>query len=82
VDIESRLAAIEARNARVDQDKAWETSITRRISIAVITYGVASGIFLFMLPSPNWYLAALVPVVGYLLSTLALPFLKKTWQNK
>ena len=36
--LESRLAEIESRNARVENDKAWETSWTRKISIAIMTY--------------------------------------------
>ncbi len=36
--LESRLSAIESRNARVENDKAWETSLTRKISILLMTY--------------------------------------------
>ncbi len=36
--VESRLAEIESRNARVENDKAWETSWTRKISILFMTY--------------------------------------------
>jgi hypothetical protein len=79
--IEDRLAAIEARNDRVTRDKAWETSLTRRAAIAVITYLCASILFLFVMPSPVWYLAAMVPVLGYLLSTLALPWLRGMWER-
>ena len=44
--LERRIQAIEERNKRVEADKAWETSLTRRVSIAVITYFFALG-FLF-----------------------------------
>lgn len=36
--LESRLAEIESRNARVENDKAWETSWTRKLTIAIMTY--------------------------------------------
>ena len=36
--VESRLAEIESRNARVENDKAWETSWTRKLTIAIMTY--------------------------------------------
>ncbi len=39
-DLEKRVAAIESRNAKVELDKAWETSWARRISIGLLTYGV------------------------------------------
>lgn len=38
--LESRLAEIESRNARVENDKAWETSLTRKISILFMTYAI------------------------------------------
>ncbi|QQG36763.1 MAG: hypothetical protein HYS17_03035 [Micavibrio aeruginosavorus] len=80
--LEDRITAIETRNARVAVDKAWETSATRRISIAVITYICASILFVYVTPSPEWPLAALVPVMGYLLSTLGLPQIRKIWERK
>lgn len=36
--LESRLAEIESRNVRVENDKAWETSWTRKLTIAIMTY--------------------------------------------
>ena len=78
---ESDLQAIQERNARVEADKAWETSWARRISIAVMTYIIAA---LYMnyagLNSPM--LGAFVPSGGYLLSTLSLPFVRNFWFHK
>ncbi len=79
-DIESRISAIESRNARVESDKAWETSFTRRVSILLMTYGILS-IYMKLLGIENWYLHALVPTCGYLLSTLALPFIRNMWEK-
>ncbi len=78
--IESRLAEIESRNARVENDKAWETSLTRKISILVMTYLIL-GIYMMFLGVEKWYLHALVPTCGYLLSTLALPFVRNIWEK-
>lgn len=72
---------LRARNARVEADKAWETSKTRRICIAVFTYIVAS-VYLAFLGVPQFYLHAAVPTVGFLLSTLTLPFIKSWWLQK
>lgn len=80
--LEDRISAIETRNARVAIDKAWETSTTRRVSIALITYICASIIFIYIIPATEWYLAALVPVMGYTLSTLGLPQIRKIWERK
>ncbi len=78
---EARLTALEARNKRVETNKAWETSLTRRLSIALITYCTASCIF-YVLLSPDWFIDAIIPVCGYLLSTLSLPYLRQIWEMR
>lgn len=72
------LEQIAARNHTKELDKAWETSWTRRLAIAVITY-LSALLFLIIIAVPNPYLAALVPVGGFILSTLTLRPLKKCW---
>lgn len=79
--LDTRLEAIETRNVRVAMDKAWETSMTRRLSIAALTYGCAAFYIAVFLRDDLWYLGALVPVMGYLLSTLSLPVIRKIWQK-
>jgi len=77
-DIEARLSVIEQRNLRVEADKAWEVSWTRRGLIAAITY-VCAFILLNILGHEGAWKHALVPVMGYLLSTFSLPPIKKLW---
>ena len=77
-DLEQRIAAVEARNARVTADKAWETSFLRRGLIAGITY-VCGVILLSIIGDDVAWKHALVPVMGYLLSTFSLPPIKKLW---
>ena len=43
-EIEKRLEAIERRNARVEADKAWETSYARRGALVLFIYA-AIGIY-------------------------------------
>lgn len=38
MNIEDRINNIEKRNKRVELDKKWETSITRRVCIIILTY--------------------------------------------
>lgn len=78
---EKRLKEIENRNKRVEADKAWETSWTRKLSIAILTYLVVVAYLYFVIKIDPW-LNALVPVVGYLLSTITISFLKKQWIKK
>lgn len=77
---EQRLADIEARNARVERDKAWETSWVRRISIAVLTYFVVAA-YLMAIDNSAPFANAFVPAAGYLLSTLVLSTIKNHWQE-
>ena len=79
--IEERLADIEQRNKRVEQDKAWETSWVRRIGIMILTYLVVVAYLEFVVKIDPW-VNALVPVIGFLLSTLTLSALKKYWVSK
>lgn len=77
-DLEKRIAAIEARNQRVEADKAWETSWTRKISIAVLTYCVVAAYLHFVIHINPW-LNAIVPTTGFLLSTLTIGYVKAYW---
>lgn len=79
--MEERVSNIEARNARVDADKAWETSLTRRAVISIITY-LTAGIFMSVNGFLHPWVTAIVPVFGYLLSTLSLPWIKRYWLSR
>lgn len=79
--LEKRIKEIENRNKRVEADKAWETSWTRKLSIATLTYLVVVAYLYFVIKIDPW-LNALVPVVGYLLSNITISFLKKQWIKK
>lgn len=69
---------IQERNARVEADKAWETSKTRRCLIAVMTYVIAF-FYMYVLGVQYAALNALIPTGGFLLSTLSLRIAKKYW---
>jgi len=78
--LEKRVAAIEARNARVESDKAWETSFARRALLVLFTYA-AVGFYLQAIRVPEPWLNAIIPALAFLLSTLTLPFFKEQWLN-
>lgn len=75
-EINTRLAKIEERNARVEADKTWETSWTRKISIAILTYLVIC-LFLYTIHETDMWLKAIVPVLGFILSTVSLQIIRK-----
>lgn len=78
---EERLEALEARNRRVEADKGWETSLERRAAILVLTYIVVS-IFLTIIGTPHAWVSAIVPSLGFLLSTLTITVLKQNWLKR
>ncbi len=69
---------IEVRNKRVEAEKAWEVSKTRRALIAVFTY-VIVGFYLCLLEVGYPWLHAFVPPLAYIISTASLPFIKDIW---
>ncbi len=79
--MEETIQEIQERNRRVELDKAWETSATRRIIIALVTYAVATA-WLLIIENEKPLLNALVPLGGYLFSTWSLPMVKKWWLER
>jgi hypothetical protein len=77
-DLEKRLKNIESRNKKVELDKAWETSLTRKILLISFTY-LSIGFYLNVINIDRPWFNAIVPAVGFFLSTLTLPYLKKFW---
>jgi hypothetical protein len=78
--LEKRVAAIEKRNQRVEQDKAWETSWTRRLSIGAMTYAVVVS-YLVVINNDQPFINGLVPAIGFVLSTLVLKQVRNLWQK-
>ncbi len=76
--LQKEVNLIKNRNKKVEADKAWETSLFRKVSIAIMTY-IVVVVFLWLIESPNYWLNALVPTAGFLLSTLSIPFIKRWW---
>lgn len=79
-ELEKRIEKIEGRNSGVEMNKAWETSFTRKVCIAIFTY-LAIGLYLHFIIHINPWINAIVPTVGFLLSTLTLPLFKSLWQK-
>lgn len=79
--LEKRIITIEARNKKVEADKAWETSWTRRFLILGLTYLIIV-LFMYMSEIDRYWINAIVPSVGFWLSTLTVPFAKKWWLKK
>lgn len=79
--LETEIKDIKARNARVELDKAWETSWTRRVCIMILTYIVVIAYSFTIQQISNIFLSSLVPVIGFTLSTLSLKGVRKIWEK-
>ena len=80
MNIEQEIKKIKERNKRVEQDKAWETSKTRKVSIAVLTYFVMV-LVMHSLKMDSPFIGAIIPTLGFTLSTFSLDFIKEYWKK-
>lgn len=77
-ELEARVARIEARNERVEADKAWETSTFRAVLIFVVTY-IMVVIFFVGIHEDNVWIKALEPAAGVFLSGFVFSVIKHRW---
>jgi len=75
------IIALKARNKKVEADKAWETSWTRRGIIGGVTY-IIVAFWLAIIGVNHNLIHALVPVASYLAAMALLPMLKQYWIEK
>jgi hypothetical protein len=80
-DLEKEIMQIKERNKRVELDKKWETSWTRKICIMILTYIVVIVYSYVIRNYDNIFLSSLVPVIGFTLSTLSLKLVRKLWEK-
>lgn len=81
MDFEKEINEIKERNKRVELDKKWETSWTRKICIMILTYIVVIVYSYVIRNIDNIFLSSLVPVIGFTLSTLSLGLVRKIWEK-
>ena len=80
-ELKKRVEEIEKRNKKVEMDKAWETSYARRGLLIIFTY-LSIGIYMAAIKVDRPWLNAIIPSLGFLLSTLTLPFFKNLWLKR
>jgi len=78
MELKKEIEELKRRNKKVEADKAWEISLTRRVLLMIFTY-LAIGIYLKVINISKPWLNAIVPAVAFMLSTLILPYFKKIW---
>ncbi len=80
-ELEQKINEIEKRNKRVENDKDWETCNLRKILIIIMTY-IFAVLYLTIADTTNPYFGAVVPCVGFYLSTQSIKLVKKWYLNK
>lgn len=80
-EIIKRIEQIERRNQRVEWDKSWESSIVRKLLIVLFTY-ISIGAYMWAIGVDRPLLNAVIPSLGFTLSTLTLPYFKQMWIKK
>ena len=80
-ELEEEIVKIKERNKKVELDKTWETSWTRKICIMILTYIVVIIYSYVIKEFDNIFLSSLVPVIGFTLSTLSYPLKFKTFSR-
>lgn len=81
MEIDKEIERIKERNKKVEKDKAWEISFTRRIFIGILTYIVILIYSYAISKINNIFLSSLIPVIGFGLSTLSLKLIRKIWEK-
>jgi hypothetical protein len=81
MDIEKEIELIKERNGRVEADKAWEVSKTRVLAVLAMTYIITAVVF-YLIGVKDYFVNALIPSLGFYLSTQSLPVIKKLWVKK
>ncbi len=81
MNIEEEITKIKERNNKVECEKAWETSKTRKSVIAITTYLVMVCI-MYVLKLENPLIGAIIPTIGFVLSTISVSLIKSIWIKK
>lgn len=77
-DLRRDVDELRARNLRVEREKAWETSWTRRILITAATW-LGAWLWLRQMGVEHAERQAVLPSGAYAVSTLSLPVLRRLW---
>ncbi len=80
-ELKKEINKIKTRNAKVELDKKWETSWTRKIIICILTYIIVVIYSVAIQTISNPFLSSIIPVIGFILSTLSLKFIRNIWEK-
>ena len=82
MDLEKEITLIKERNNKVELDKKWERSMTRRIAICLLTYLIVLLYSYFINNQGSIFFNSAIPVMGFFLSTLSLDLIRTIWNKQ
>ena len=77
---ESVLKKVLSRNKKVDKEVLWKNSYTHRISVSILIYVISVCCFYFTSVS-EIFIIALIPSLGYFISTIKLKIIRNIWEK-
>ena len=63
-DLDKRISTIEHRNIKVEIDKAWEGSLTRKFLVIIFTY-LSISLYLYFIVGIDSWITAVIPSLGF-----------------
>ncbi len=81
MNIEEEINLIRCRNRKAEADKAWEISNMRKIAVALTAYFVMICV-MYVLKMENLFIGAIIPTLGFILSTVSADLVKKIRMKK
>ncbi len=76
--LQQEVSLLNTRNRKVGLDKAWDQSLARTLFVAVMTF-LCLGVYMSAIRVKNSWLSAIVPTVGFVLTTWSFPTAKNAW---
>ena len=74
------IQKLKERNQQKELDKTWETSYFRKFITALLTY-IVMTLFMGAIGVEDPEINAIVPTLGFILSTFSLTLFRKLWER-
>lgn len=80
-DLNKRIINLEIKTKLLENDKAWEKSILKRLIELIFIY-ITCFFFLLVIKRVNVLVSCLIPMISYVMYLFLLNLVKKSWIKK
>ena len=81
MELENKVKELEEKNRQLEYEKAWETSLTRKIYLMIGIYIIVITYSYVIKKFNNIFLSSLIPVIPFALSNSSLKIIRKIWEK-